>query len=155
MAWRCTSAAVVKNVLIPSKAIHVCNDTAILIPYLISSTYLSSLDYRYRSKTAVDHVIREHGVVYPGCKLYKCYVERGTCRFSTYQVARLRQHMVTKHSSGKVIEQYKCKTCDQTFQKPYLLRAHIKQAHPEMAVAQPKKFKCEQCGHQSRYVQRY
>ena len=41
MAWRCTSAAVVEKVLIPSKAIHVCNDKAILIPWYLISIYKS------------------------------------------------------------------------------------------------------------------
>ena len=97
---------------------------------------------------AVDHIIDEHNLMHSDCKLYLCTFDPA-CKFKTYQTSRIRLHMLNDHTAET--RAFHCKQCNLELESPQMLKAHISQEHPKLAMKMTMShLRCAECGHLSR-----
>ena len=91
---------------------------------------------------AVDHIIEAHNLMPAGSKLYRCLVNQESCKYETYQRARIVFHLTIKHKEDLGGPAYYCEKCAQTFKWPHMLKTHMNQEHPEPGKDKPKPYQC-------------
>ena len=118
-----------------------------MIPRLKDSFASSFKRFKHN---AVDHIIKVHNLMPAGSKMYRCLVNRESCRYETYQKTRIVFHFKIQHKEDYGGQVHHCDKCVKTFNWPHMLRTHMRQAHPEPGEDKPKPFQCPECGHLSK-----